>query len=35
MGIELKNITKRFGDTLALDNVCLNFAEPKIYGQKK
>ncbi|MBS1348139.1 MAG: ABC transporter ATP-binding protein [Firmicutes bacterium] len=32
MGIELKNITKRFGDTLALDNVCLNFAEPKIYG---
>ena len=32
MGIELKNITKRFGDTLALNNINLNFDQPKIYG---
>ena len=31
MGIELKNITKRFGDTLALNNINLNFDQPKIY----
>ena len=32
MGIELKNITKRFGDTLALNNINLRFDQPKIYG---
>lgn len=32
MGIEVKNITKTFGDTVALANINLNFNEPKIYG---
>ena len=32
MAIEFRNVTKRFGDTLALDNVTLTFEEGKIYG---
>lgn len=32
MGIEVKSISKSFGDIRALDQVNLNFAEPKIYG---
>ena len=32
MSIEIKNITKDFGDTRALDNVTLTFGENKIYG---
>ncbi len=32
MGIEVKNITKRFGDTTALANISLSFNEVKIYG---
>lgn len=31
-GIEVKNISKRFGDILALDDVSLCFEENKIYG---
>lgn len=31
-GIEVKNLTKRFGDVLALDNVSICFEENKIYG---
>ncbi len=30
--IEIKNISKRFKDTLALDNVSIKFEEGKIYG---
>lgn len=30
--IEIKGITKKFGETVALDNVSLNFEEDKIYG---
>jgi ABC-2 type transport system ATP-binding protein len=30
--IEIKNITKAFGDTIALDNVSLNLEQNKIYG---
>ncbi|MFB0920752.1 MAG: ABC transporter ATP-binding protein [Oscillospiraceae bacterium] len=32
MSIEIKNVTKRFGDTCALDNVTLTFGDDKIYG---
>ena len=32
MSIEIKNITKSFGDTCALDNVTLTFGDDKIYG---
>ena len=32
MSIEIKNITKHFGDTCALDNVTLSLGEDKIYG---
>lgn len=32
MAIEFQNVTKRFGDTLALDSVTLTFGEGKIYG---
>lgn len=32
MSIEIKSITKDFGDTRALDNVTLTFGENKIYG---
>lgn len=32
MAIELQNVTKRFGDTLALDGVTLTLGEGKIYG---
>ncbi len=32
MSIELKNVTKRFGATTALDNVSVTFAENRIYG---
>lgn len=32
MGIEIKNISKSFGKTQALDNVNLTFGENKIYG---
>ncbi|MBP8640789.1 MAG: ABC transporter ATP-binding protein [Oscillospiraceae bacterium] len=32
MSIEIKNITKRFGDTCALDNVTLSLGDNKIYG---
>lgn len=31
-GIEVKNVSKRFGDILALDDVSLCFEENKIYG---
>lgn len=31
-GIEVKNLTKRFGDVTALDNVSFCFEENKIYG---
>lgn len=31
-GIQVKNVTKRFGDICALDNVSLCFEENKIYG---
>lgn len=31
-GIEVKNLTKRFGDVIALDNVSFCFEENKIYG---
>ena len=31
-GIKVKNLTKRFGDVLALDNVSICFEENKIYG---
>lgn len=31
-GIEIKNLTKTYGDTLALDDVSLTFEEDKIYG---
>ncbi len=31
-GIEVKHVTKRFGDTCALDDVSLSFGERKIYG---
>ena len=30
--IEIKNLTKEFGDTRALDNVTLTFGDDKIYG---
>jgi len=30
--IEIKGLTKNYGDTVALDNVSLSFDEPKIYG---
>ena len=32
MSIEIKNLTKRFGDTHALDDVTLTLGEDKIYG---
>ena len=32
MSIEIKNLTKEFGDTRALDNVTLTFGDDKIYG---
>lgn len=32
MGIEIKNVTKRFGDTTALDDVSLQFGGNRIYG---
>ena len=32
MPIEIKNVSKNFGDTLALDNVTLTFKDDKIYG---
>lgn len=32
MSIELKNVTKRFGATTALDNVSVTFEENRIYG---
>ena len=32
MAIEFQNVTKRFGDTLALDGVTLTLGEGKIYG---
>ena len=32
MTIELKNVSKRFGKTQALDQVSLKFGEKKIYG---
>ena len=32
MSIEIKNISKRFGDTCALDNVTLSLGDNKIYG---
>lgn len=32
MSIEIKNVTKRFGDTCALDNVTLTLGDDKIYG---
>lgn len=32
MSIELKNVTKKFGATVALDNVSVTFEENKIYG---
>lgn len=32
MSIEIRNVTKRFGDTLALDNVSLTLGENRIYG---
>lgn len=32
MSIELKHVTKKFGDTLALDNVTLTLGENRIYG---
>ncbi|MEA4895011.1 MAG: ABC transporter ATP-binding protein [Oscillospiraceae bacterium] len=32
MSIEIKNVTKCFGDTRALDNVTLTFGDNKIYG---
>ena len=32
MSIEIKNITKDFGDARALDNVTLTFGDDKIYG---
>ena len=32
MSIEVKHVTKRFGQTLALDDVSLRFEENKIYG---
>ncbi len=32
MSIEIKNVTKNFGDTRALDNVSLTFGDDKIYG---
>lgn len=32
MSIEIKNVTRRFGDTLALDNISLELSENKIYG---
>lgn len=31
-GIQIKNVTKRFGSVTALDNVSLTFEENKIYG---
>ena len=31
-GLEVKNVTKRFGQLIALDNVSLTLAEGKIYG---
>lgn len=31
-GIEIKNLTKRYGDTVALDDVTLTLEENKIYG---
>jgi ABC-2 type transport system ATP-binding protein len=32
MGIEIKNVTKRFADVTALDDVNLSFGENRIYG---
>jgi len=32
MGIEVRNLTKSFGNTLALDNVNININEKQIYG---
>ncbi|MCI2056922.1 MAG: ABC transporter ATP-binding protein [Oscillibacter sp.] len=32
MSIEIRNVTKQFGDTLALDHVSLTLEENKIYG---
>lgn len=32
MSIEIKNLTKKFGNVTALDNVSLNFENNKIYG---
>lgn len=32
MSIEIKSLTKKFGDVTALDNVSLNFEDNKIYG---
>jgi len=32
MSIEIKNLTKNFGDTCALDDVTLSFGENKIFG---
>lgn len=32
MSIEIKNVTKKFGDNTALNNVSISFGENKIYG---